>query len=100
MDVVDYVKSLGKPGQLLLSEVVKLIRLILVAPATNATSERTFSALCIVKTYLRCTMTQARLNHLLMLHVHKEACDSLDLELCIDDFCRESEHRRNIFGSM
>ena len=100
MDVVDYVKSLGKPGQLLLSEVVKLIRLILVAPATNATSERTFSALRIVKTYLRCTMTQARLNHLLMLHVHKEACDSLDLELCIDDFCRESEHRRNIFGSM
>lgn len=96
MDVVEYVKSLGEPGQLLLSEVVKLIRLILVVPATNATSERLFSALRIINTYLRCTMTQARLNHLL---VHKEECDKLDLELCIDDFCRESEHRRNIFGS-
>ena len=98
MDVVDYVKSLQEPGQVLLSEVVKFIILILVAPATNATSEQSFSALRIIKTYLRSTMTQARLNHLLLLHVHKEACDNLRLEECIEDFCAHSEHRRNIFG--
>jgi hypothetical protein len=100
MDVVDFIKSLGEPGQLLLSEVIKLTPLILVSPATN---ERLFSALRIINTYLiRCTMPQARLKSpFSVTHgvMHKEACDKLDLGLCIDDFCLESEHRRNIFGS-
>ena len=61
-----------KANQQLLLEVVKLLILILVAPATNACSERCFSALRIVKTYLQSTMGQARLNHLLILHTHKK----------------------------
>ena len=71
--------------------------LILVAPATNATSQRSFSALRRLKTYFRTTMTQPRLNHLMLLHIHKEDCDKLNLEQCADDFCANSEHRRNIF---
>ena len=47
-----------------LSEVVKLAELILVLPATNATSERTFSLMKLIKSYLRATMKQSRLNHL------------------------------------
>ena len=39
-------------------EVHCLVSLILVMPATNATSERSFSALRRVKTFLRTTMTQ------------------------------------------
>ena len=75
-----------------LSEVVKLAELILVAAATNATSERTFSALRRVKTYLRTSMSQSRLNHLLLLHVHKESCDKLDLLQVARDFVKDSEH--------
>ena len=44
------------------SEIVALVTILLVIPATNATSERTFSALRRVKTYLRSTMTQTRMN--------------------------------------
>lgn len=95
MDIVDFVR----PIQQLLSEVVKLVILILVAPATNASSERSFSALRIIKTYLRTTMAQSRLNHLMLLHVHKEQCDRLDLDQCANDFCSKSEHRMNIFGT-
>ena len=95
MNIAKFVQE----NQQLLSEVVKLLVLVLVAPATNATSERCFSALRIVKTYLRSTMGQARLNHLLILHAHKEACDNLCLEQCANDFCFHSEHRRNIFDS-
>ena len=40
-----------------------------VDPASNATSERSFSALRRVKTYLSSTMTQCRLNNLMVLHV-------------------------------
>ena len=61
------------------SSVWKIMQLLLVMPATNATSERSFSALRRVKTYLRTTMTQQCLNHLMVLHVHKTSTDALDL---------------------
>ena len=44
---------------------------MLVMPATNAVSERSFSALKRVKTYLRSNTGEVRLNHLMLLHVHK-----------------------------
>ena len=56
------------PGQLdLMSQVSKLVRLLLVMPATNAESERSFSTVRRIKTYLRSTMTQQRLNHLMLM---------------------------------
>ena len=45
------------------SEIVAVVIILLVIPATNATSERTFSALHRMKTYLRSTMTQTRRNN-------------------------------------
>ena len=74
------------------------MKLILVMPATNATSERSFSALKRVKTYLRSSMTQSRLNHLMILQVHKEMTDSLNLVDCANDFVGSSEHRLSVFG--
>ena len=51
-DVVECVKELRGPQKQLLSEVVKLIRLLLLIPATNAVSERSASAVRRTKTYL------------------------------------------------
>ena len=62
-DVKDYFTSLSQDQQSLLSEVKKVLQLVLVMPATNATSERSFSALRRVKTYLRTKMSQKRLDH-------------------------------------
>ena len=57
----------------LLCEVVHVLKNILVMPSTNCTSERSFSALRRLKTYLRSTMSQERLNNSLMVsHVHKD----------------------------
>ena len=53
--------------------------LLQVMPSTNATSKRLFSALRRVKTYLCSTTCQERLNNLLVLHVHKDRTDSLDM---------------------
>ena len=80
------------------SEVVTLLKLILVSPATNATSERTFSAMRRIKTYLRSTMGQARLNSLMLLHVHKEKTDSLSLLDIANSFVN-SEYRKSVFGT-
>ena len=95
-DIVNHVKKISKSQLSSLSKVVKLVRLILVMPATNAVSERTFSALHRVKTYLRTTMTQARLKHSMLLYVHHVETDKIDLVQVADD---SSDYRRQIFGT-
>ena len=82
-----------------MSQVGKLVRLLLVMPATNAESERSFSAVRRIKTYLRSTMSQQRLNHLMVLHVHKSSADDLDLIDVANDFIDGSDHRKHFFGS-
>ena len=69
--------------------------LILIVPAINATSERSFSALRRVRTYLRSTMSQERLNHLMM---HKERLDSLDSKKVANEFCAVRNYRAHVFG--
>ena len=48
---------------------------------------------CRVKTYLRNTLGQERLNNLMILHAHKEITDSLDLDAIANEFIVNSEHR-------
>ena len=84
--------------RVLLSQVSRLLQLLIIMPATNATSERSFSALRRVKNYLRTTMLQQRLNNLLVLHVHKECTDHLDLRSTATEFIGDSEHRLRIYG--
>ena len=97
--VLQYLRSLNSSQQALMSEVCKLAALVIVMPATNATSERTFSCLRCIKSYLRSTMTQTRLNSAMILSVHKEYTDQLDLINIGNEFVRESHHRENIFGT-
>ncbi|KAL5017761.1 hypothetical protein ScPMuIL_005158, partial [Solemya velum] len=80
--VVTYLKSLTEAEKTYFSEVVKLI---LGMPATNATSEKSFSALRRVKTWL-CTMCQNRLNWCMLLHVHKCTTDALSMQEMVNDF--------------
>ena len=56
----------------ILPQVTKLLQLLLVVPATSATSERSFSSLHLLKTFLRTTMSQSHLNHLMVLYVNKD----------------------------
>ena len=71
-DVIEKLKLLTHEEKELLLQVVILAKLMLVVPATNAVSER---SLCWVKTYLRSTMNQDRLNHLMILNVYKILTD-------------------------
>nr|XP_011435340.2 zinc finger MYM-type protein 1-like [Crassostrea gigas] len=104
VSVSDLVKSvcqisMSPTSRCLFSEIVTLLRLVLMMPATNATSERTFSSLRRVKTYLRSTKPQERLNHLLILHIHWDATDALDLCAIGNDFVSARDSRKSIFGS-
>lgn len=69
-DVIEYLTKLSTAEKNLLDQVVVVAKLLLVMPATNVTSERSFSAMRRLKTYLRSTMGQERLNNLVILHIH------------------------------
>ena len=97
-DLIVHLRNLPVSQKALLTEVCILAKLLLVMPATNAVSERSFSALRLVKTYLRSTMLQSRLNHLMVLYVHKDITDTLDLISIANDFVSKSEHRLAFFG--
>ena len=97
-DVRSYLQQITPTERSLLSQVVLLMKLILVMPATNATSERSFSALCRIKTYLRSTVKQERLNSLMVLHVHKDLIDALDLSQVANEFVEGNDTRKQRFG--
>ena len=97
--VQEHLQGMSRAEKSLLSEVILVMKLILVMPATNASSERSFSALRRVKSYLRSTMTQERLNHLMVLLVHKERTDHLALRDVANDFVSKSERRKQVFGN-
>jgi len=96
--VINYLQNLSQAQRSLLSEVCTLASLILVMPATNAVSERSFSSLRRLKSYLRATMTQARLNNALILHVHKNGTDQLSLTEVGNEFVKGSSHCETLFG--
>ncbi len=97
MGVINYMKKLTSSQRELYSEVVTLLKIVLVNPSTNSTSERSFSAMRRIKTYLRSSMSQSRLNAMMILHVHKDRTD----KICLPDVAKafiNSDHRQSIFG--
>ena len=79
-------------------ELTKFIRLLLTLPVTSCSVERSFSALKRLKTYLRSTMLQQRLNHCVMLNIYKEDVRSMSLEPIVDEFISKNLIRRNAFS--
>ena len=98
LDVKSCFLSLSHGQRLLLSQVEKLLQLIFVVPSTNGTSERSFSTLRCLKSYLRTMMSQEWLNSLMLLYVHEDRTDALDLKRVLNDFVDESVYRLGIFA--
>ena len=81
-----------------LSEVFNFTKPILVLPATNATSERTFSLMKLIRSYLRSAIKQSRLNYLMILSAYKNQFDQLDLTKIVSDFINKNGAWKHIFG--
>ncbi|KAJ8896194.1 hypothetical protein PR048_001537 [Dryococelus australis] len=93
-DVLDSIRREQPQTRRLFSEVCTCFKLPLVLPATSATAERTFSALRHLKTWLRSTMTQERLNHIAVLAVHWDlAKDFSNLDIA-NKFISSKESRK------
>lgn len=98
-DAVGILKGMAPELRGEYNEVEKLVRLLLVAPASSAEAERSFSALRRLKTWLRSTMTQLRLNSLAVRHVHQELLDLVDVDALINEFVAKNETRVSMFGN-
>nr|XP_047123034.1 zinc finger MYM-type protein 1-like [Hydra vulgaris] len=79
-------------GTLLCDELISLysntwivLRILLTIPVTVASGERSFSKLKLIKTYLRNTMLQDRLNSLSMLSIEQDIAENLNFSTSIQD---------------
>ena len=93
------VQTLSKSQKTMYQDIITLIKLIMLAPASNANSERVFSSLRRIKTYLRSTMNQERLENLMVLTVHKEILDNLEIVQAAETFTKASVRRIRNFGT-
>ena len=69
-------KKLDTIKRMLVAEVIKLVKLVLIMPATNAVSNSSSSLFKITKTYLCSTTTNNWLNYLSILHIDKLLTDT------------------------
>ena len=68
-----------------------------IALTISVISARAFSAMRRLKNFLRSSISQPRLNHVMILHIHKERTDKLDLTTIAKEFISINERREN-FG--
>ena len=65
-------------------------------PVTSAECERSFSRLRLIKTYLRSTIGEERLNGLAMIFIHRDI--KIDKEEVIDNFARSNPRRMKLIN--
>ncbi|KAL4090186.1 hypothetical protein QTP88_025085 [Uroleucon formosanum] len=81
---IDWLKTTG--NSTVYTCVFKTLKMFTIIPVTSCTCERVFSKLTIVKNKLRSTMSQERLESLLLLFTEQEIVSKVDLNAVIDEF--------------
>ena len=77
--IIKKLQDMSRNRDFLISEVGKIVKLLLLSKETNAESDGIFSALKRVKTYLRSTMGNSRLHALMLLHVCFNILNNINL---------------------
>ncbi|XP_047326548.1 zinc finger MYM-type protein 1-like [Impatiens glandulifera] len=95
IDILNFTRSLWEAG--CFQNVGIVYRILLTIPVTVASAERSFSKLKLIKTYLRSTMSQERLNGLAMISIEKECLEQLEYDDLIENFASKNA-RRSMFS--
>ena len=97
-DILQHLESLHPTKCTLIPNLLPLIHLILINPATSCFPERCFSVARRIKTWLRSTMTTKRFSNLSILSIHKEVTDSINLVNIDNEFASKYDRRRMNLG--
>ena len=84
-------QSLDQCEKCLVSEIVTIFKLILVNPAINAVSERSFSTARRLNTWLRSSMNQ-------IIATHSDRTADIDLDDVASEFTSRNDNRKRHFG--
>ena len=93
-DILVNLESLDPTKRALIPNLLTIVYLILINPATSCNPERSFSVARRIKTWLRSTMTTKRFNNLSILSIHKEVADSINLVNIGNEFASKYDRRR------
>ncbi|KAI5343914.1 hypothetical protein L3X38_011790 [Prunus dulcis] len=88
--ILEFVKSVD-----MFPNVMVAYRILLTIPVTVASAERSFSKLKLLKSYLRTTMAQDRLNGLAILCIERDMLENIKYDSIIDDFASKTATRRH-----
>jgi hypothetical protein len=97
-DAVVHLQLMVPELRAVFSDVCALVRLLLVSPASSAEAERSFSALRRLKTWLRTTMTETRLNGVAVCQILRDRLDIIDKKPLLREFASRSPLRSQLFG--
>ena len=75
-------------------ELYRLCKIAVIVPVTSAASERSFSSLNLIKSYLRNAMSDKRLSNLGVINIEKKRSADLDLDEFVDIFANNHNNRR------
>jgi len=78
-------------------QLFRLLILFLTIPVTVANAERSFSKLKLIKSYLRSSMSQDRLDGLAMLAIERDSITADIREKTVKDFSQQNARRRSRF---
>ncbi|PWA78480.1 zinc finger MYM-type protein 1 [Artemisia annua] len=73
-------------------------RVLLTIPVTVASAERSFSKLKLLKSYLRSSMSQERLNGLAMIAIENDLLDNVDYKKLVKNFALKNARRIALFS--
>jgi hypothetical protein len=97
-NVVDFLSDAKNKHILtMISEYVRFLKTVLTIPVTSCTCERSFSGLRRLKSYLRSTMGQKRLNNVAVLHIHRDLTELIDTDAIANQFIEKTAVRRSTF---
>ena len=99
-EVCAMLNSMEGSSKAMFREVKKALSLILSLPCTVASCERSFSMLRRLKTYLRATIGQRRLNHLALMQIYRDRLENVDVMALQREFVKRTPERMRTFGSV
>ena len=89
-------KALAKADKTFYPNLHTLLSVGATLPVTSAVCERSISTLRLLKPALRSRMTNARMNGLAIMFIHRKLADALELQAVVDEFATRNHRRMHL----
>jgi len=96
--IIECFRNLQPESRSMFPFLQEYFKTILVIPCSSAGAERSFSTLRRIKSYLRSTMCQKRLNHCCVVNAYPDIVDNINIDSMLQEFV-SIKGRSSTFGS-